>query len=221
LPDESLLQQLREGVSGLQICLDDGQLGTLIAYVQLLKKWNRTHNLTSIDSLEEMLVKHLLDSLSTLPYISESAMLDVGSGAGLPSIPLAIARPGLNCTALDASHKRTVFMRTAARELALDNVEVVYSRVEKFQAKPFPLICSRAFSSLKQFVQSTGHLLQGDGSWIAMKGAIKELEREELPASIRVVKEVPLSVPGLQAERRVLFLKNTAPGISPEANTGV
>lgn len=206
--EEYLIKKLREGASLLDINLDASQLAKLIAYIHLIQKWNRTHNLTAIDSIEEMVIKHLLDSLSILPFINETVLLDVGSGAGLPSIPLAIANPDLNCTALDASHKRIVFMRTVARELALDNLEVVHSRVENFKAKAFPLICSRAFSSLKQFVQSTQHLLQSDGCWMAMKGAVTDVEREELPPTIRIEKEVLLTVPGVQAERRLLFLTN-------------
>lgn len=196
-------------MDALGISLDQQQLEKLISYLSLIYKWNKTHNLTAITSLDEMVVKHLLDSLSLLPYIDQTSLLDVGAGAGLPSIPIAIANNQVLCTALDSSHKRTVFMRTAARELELENLEVVHSKAQDFKGRKFPLICSRAFSSLKNFVTGTEHLLESGGCWLAMKGQEPGQERDDLPASVNVVREIALTVPGLQAQRRLVILKKS------------
>lgn len=210
MPEDVLYQKLAQGVTDLGLTVEVSQKEKLIRFIGLIEKWNKTHNLTAIESLDEMVVKHLLDSLSLLPHLDNNELLDVGAGAGLPSIPLAIANSDLNCTALDASYKRTVFMRTVARELGLSNLTIVHSKVEAFQSNPFPAICSRAFSSLKDFVLSTEHLLQENGCWLAMKGQEPEAEIDDLPLNACIVNELALHVPGLDAQRRLIVLQKVA-----------
>jgi 16S rRNA (guanine527-N7)-methyltransferase len=172
----------------------------------LLAKWNKVHNLTAVRDPEEMITLHLLDALSVLPYLQGSSLLDVGSGGGLPGIPLAIARPELSVTLLDSSHKKSAFQRQAKVELGLKNVEVVCGRVEKYQpAQKFDMVISRAFSDLAEYVKLTDHLLSETGKWLAMKGVYPYDEIAQLKkVSVEVV---PLTVPGLEAQRHLVFLK--------------
>ncbi|TCJ12727.1 16S rRNA (guanine(527)-N(7))-methyltransferase RsmG [Parasulfuritortus cantonensis] len=178
----------------------------LLAYLDLLRKWNKTYNLTAIHEPERMLTHHLLDSLAVLPYIGAERLLDVGAGAGLPGIPLAIARPGLAVTLIDASHKKVAFMHQAAIELGLDNVKAVHGRVEQLPAAPFPQIISRAFSDLSDFVRLTRPLLAEGGEWLAMKGLFPNEELAQLKGA-RLKRDIELAVPGLDANRHLIVLE--------------
>lgn len=181
----------------------------LIAYVRLIEKWNRVHNLTAVREPEQMVVLHLLDSLTVLPHLAGmTSLLDVGTGAGLPGIPLAIARPDLRVTLLDSNHKKTTFLTQAKAELALANVEIVSERVERWQPeKKFDAVVSRAFSELSDFVLQAGHLVAGGGAMLAMKGVHPFDEIARLPATHRVENVLELNVPTLDAKRHLVLLK--------------
>lgn len=178
----------------------------LLDYLALLGKWNKTYNLTAIHKPERMLTHHLLDSLATLPYIAADRLLDVGSGAGLPGIPLALARPDLWVTLIDSSHKKCAFMQQAAIELKLANVTVVHGRVEDLNPDgKFPQIISRAFSDLSEFVRVSAAVLAPGGEWLAMKGLYPNEEVAQLKGA-RLLRDVELRVPGLAAERHLIVL---------------
>ena len=187
--------------------LSESQRNHLLSYLELLQKWNKVHNLTAVRDPAEMVTLHLLDSLSVLPHINVERLLDVGSGAGLPGIPLAVCRPDLQVTVMDASQKKASFMRQAKAELGLGNLEVVCGRVEQYQPpRIFDAIISRAFSDLKEFVSLTRHLLMPGGSWLAMKGVHPHDELAQLPADVQVIDILPLHVPGLDAQRHLVVL---------------
>jgi 16S rRNA (guanine527-N7)-methyltransferase len=205
--------QLAEGLLALGIDLPPATQERLLAYAALLEKWNRTYNLTALRSPEKAVSHHLLDSLAILPHLADefscNSLLDVGSGGGLPGIPLAIARPGLAVTLLDSNSKKTAFLRQATIELALANVTVHCGRIEEFRpARPFAHIVSRAFAELADFVRPTRALLAPDGCWLAMKGLIPHEEIARLPAGIVVDRLLPLTVPGVDGERHLLLLKD-------------
>ncbi len=198
-----LTQGLQE--AGIQLPMDIQQ--KLLEYLALLQKWNKVHNLTAVRDPEEMVTLHLLDSLSVMPYIQSGNLLDVGSGAGLPGIPLAICKPELQVTVLDSSHKKTSFMRQAKAELGIPNLQVVCSRVEAYvPEQPFDIVISRAFSDLAEFMQLTRHLGKHGAQWLAMKGVYPFEELAQIKSEpIRVV---PLQVPGLEAQRHLVFLSS-------------
>lgn len=201
-PQEKLTRGLLE--MGLDLPLATQQ--KLLDYLNLLVKWNKVHNLTAVRDIGEMVTLHLLDSLAVLPHIRSGKLLDVGSGAGLPGIPLALVRPDLDITLLDSNNKKSTFQRQAKAELGLSNLQVVCSRVEKFQPEQkFGQIISRAFSNLAEFVGLTKHLLADQGQWLAMKGVYPYDEITQLKdMSVDVL---PLDVPGLEAQRHMVFLK--------------
>jgi 16S rRNA (guanine527-N7)-methyltransferase len=191
---------------GLEIAVE-GQ-AKLLKYLALLGKWNKTYNLTAIHEPERMLTHHLLDSLAVLPFVTADRLLDVGSGAGLPGIPLAIARPGLRVTLIDASHKKCSFMQQAAIELKLDNVEVVHGRVEDMNLEVrYIQIVSRAFSELNEFVGISAPLLAPGGEWLAMKGLYPNEEIAQLKGA-RLKRDIKLHIPGLEAERHLIILES-------------
>lgn len=183
-------------------------------YLALLTKWNRVYNLTAITDPAQMITHHALDSLAVavpldalLAGTTGRRILDVGSGAGLPGIPLAIARPAWHLTLLDTNSKKTAFIAQAAAEIGLPNVSVATARVESFASAAFDVIVSRAFSSLRDFVVQTRQLLAPAGHWAAMKGIAPHDELRELPADVECREIRRLRVPGLDAERHLLLLK--------------
>lgn len=203
----TLADALGRGLADLGLEVEADTRERLLDYLALLGKWNQTYNLTAIREPERMLTHHLLDSLAILPHVDADNLLDVGSGAGLPGIPLAIVRPGLAVTVIDASRKKSDFMRQAAIELGLANVESIHGRVEDYRpARPFARIVSRAFSELAEFVRLTRHLLAGDGRWLAMKGTLPSTEIEALSGA-RVAGIERLRVPGLDAERHLIIME--------------
>jgi len=197
---------LDSGLNTLGLTLPDGAADRLLAYRDLLYKWNRTYNLTALRDPEQAITHHLLDSLAILPWISADNLLDVGSGGGLPGIPLAIARPDLNVTMVDAVHKKVSFLQQAAIELGLPRVKAIHTRIEDLTGQ-YALISSRAFSELADFVGLTRHLLAPEGRWLAMKGVIPQAEINALPADVQVESIQPLQVPGLDAERHLIILR--------------
>lgn len=200
------LTRLNDALAVMGIDLDGECQARLVDYLVLLAKWNKAYNLTAIHDPERMLTHHLLDSLAVLPHVNGPRLLDVGSGAGLPGIPLAIARPELQVTVIDASHKKAAFMRQAAIELGLGNVSARHGRVEDLgPAGEYPQIISRAFSDLSDFVRLTRHLLADGGEWLAMKGLYPNEELAQLKGA-RLRRDIPLHIPGLDADRHLIIL---------------
>ena len=186
----------------------------LRAYLDLLAKWNRTYNLTAIREPEKMVTHHVLDSLAVLPHLEalnrskSPSLLDVGSGAGLPAVPLAIARPAWRVVALDSSHKKGAFVQQVASELSLANVESVVARVEDYRpAAPFAVVISRAFSDLATFAESSARHLAPGGRLVAMKGVRPDEEIAQLPPMFRVVAIEALAVPGIDAARHLVVME--------------
>jgi 16S rRNA (guanine527-N7)-methyltransferase len=203
----TLERSLSQAINAMGLNMGDECETRLLAFLALIGKWNRAYNLTAIHEPERMLTHHLLDSLAILPSVGSGPLLDVGSGAGLPGIPLALARPDLDLTLLDSSQKRCVFMQQAVIELKLGNVRVVHARAEEFQpAAPFPQIVSRAFSELSDFVKATRHLLARGGEWLAMKGLHPNEEIARLKGA-RVNRELKLRIPGLDGERHLVIME--------------
>jgi len=205
----TLEERLAGGLSAMGLALPPEARAKLLDYVQLIAKWNRVHNLTAVREPEQMITLHLLDSLSILPHLDGAAtVLDVGSGAGLPGIPLAIARPDLRVTLLDSSHKKATFLTQAKSELGLSGVEVACERVEQWKpAHPFDAVVSRAFSDLVDFVAQAKHLVAPGGQMLAMKGVHPFDEIAKVPASHRVERVVELTVPQLDAKRHLVLLR--------------
>ena len=204
----SLQTQLAAGIAALGLALPEGAEAELLAYLALLDKWNRVYNLTAVRDTERMVSHHLLDSLAAVPFFGGEAVLDVGSGGGLPGIPLAIARPELQVTLIDSIAKKTAFLLQAKAELGLANLNVVTSRVEDFRPSTrFDIITSRAFSDLKEFVTLTRHLLKPGGHWLAMKGLMPHEEIASLPDWVKVSADHALLVPGLEANRHLIVLE--------------
>jgi len=203
--------QLAAGIAALDLALPAGAEEKLLAYLALLDKWNRVYNLTAVRDVERMVSHHLLDSLAVLPYLQGETLLDVGSGGGLPGIPLAIARPALQVTLIDSIAKKTAFLLQAKAELGLANVSVVTGRVEDHKPEaPFDLITSRAFADLREFVTLTRHLLKPGGRWLAMKGLYPHEEAALLPPGVKVSADHALVVPGLEAHRHLIVLEPAA-----------
>ena len=204
--DPAIASAIAQGVEALPFELDSGQVQQLAALVGLLTKWNRVYNLTAVRDPREMVRRHILDSLVVLPWLHGDRLLDVGTGAGLPGLPLAIARPDLDITLLDSSDKKLRFVRQVAAELNLDRVTVVHARMQAYQpAQPFDMVISRAVSSLAELYRLTHHLLRDDGRFLFMKGARPDAELEDFEHAGSVQIE-PLQVPGLDAERHLLIL---------------
>ena len=202
----TLEQELQAGLAQLGLELSAEQIDRLNQYLALLNKWNKTYNLTAVRETERMVAYHVLDSLSALPHIQGVRVLDVGSGGGMPGMLFAIARPDWQLTLIDANHKKTTFLRQAAIELGLNNVEVHCERVEALAAPAFDVITSRAFADLAEFVRLTRHVLADGGVWAALKGVYPYEEIAQLPDDIRVVSVLALHVPGLDAERHLVTL---------------
>ena len=200
---------LKQGIKDLRLELSEEQVEKLLDYLALLNKWNSVYNLTSVRDPLQMVTLHLLDSLAAVPAFEGAAnVLDVGAGGGLPGMVLAISRPDMKVSMIDTVHKKTAFLNQVKAELGLVNVTVYTKRVEQLEVKTkFDVITSRAFADLSDFVNWSGHLLQEGGRFIALKGTAPEDERERLPEPWKVQKLEPLTVPGLQAERHLVFIE--------------
>ena len=199
--------QLRDGLTTMNLSLNDDQQHKLLAFLGLLNKWTRAYNLTAVRDEREMVSRQLLDSLSILPWVTTEHLLDVGAGGGLPGIPLAIALPGKRFTLLDSNGKKTRFLNQCVLELGLDNVEVVHGRAEDCRpAQPFTQISSRAFTALDNLVRWCGDLLAFEGEFLAMKGQFPDDEVAALPTGWRITSSHALAVPGAGAERHLLVL---------------
>ena len=204
-PSPNLEPTLLAGLKALQ--LPEACAPRLLAFQTELEKWNFTYNLTAIRDPHEMVTRHLLDSLAVLPLL-RGRVLDVGAGAGLPCIPLAIAAPELHLTGIDSVGKKVRFMRHAQRTLGLTNFEPLEGRVEDLPATlQFDTITSRAFSSLADFFTLTRHLLAPDGQWVAMKGKLDAQEQAAIPPDVEIIEVRALSVPGLHEARHAVIAK--------------
>lgn len=197
---------LQRGLAELGVVLPEAAQQKLLAFRDLLLKWNRTYNLTALRDPGQAISHHLLDSLAILPYVGSGPLLDVGSGGGLPGIPLAIARPELAVGMVDTVQKKATFLRQAAIELGLKNVSAHHAHVEEMRGQ-YAQISSRAFAEIELFTRLTRHLLAPGGRWLAMKGIRPDDELHALPADIAVEAIIPLHVPGLAAERHLIILK--------------
>ncbi|HFD3889317.1 16S rRNA (guanine(527)-N(7))-methyltransferase RsmG [Serratia nevei] len=189
--------------------LPDQQKQQLLGYVGMLDKWNKAYNLTSVRDPQQMLVRHILDSIVVNPHLQGSRFIDVGTGPGLPGIPLAIVRPDAHFTLLDSLGKRVRFLRQVQHELGLNNIEPVQSRVEEFPAEPpFDGVISRAFASLQDMLSWCHHLpAKGLGRFYALKGVRPDEELTQLPAGVSLESIVRLQVPELEGERHLVILK--------------
>ncbi len=205
----SLALRLNEGLVALGIVISESAQARLILYLALIEKWNKVHNLTAIRCPEQMLTHHILDSLAVLPHLGSAKKLaDIGSGAGLPGIPLAIAREDLAVTLLDSSHKRQAFQLQCKAELALNNVVPIHSRAEDFRAENgFDVVISRAFSDLGEFVSSARHLCAPGARLLAMKGLYPDDEITRLPTGAHLIASHELKIPGLDATRHLLEIE--------------
>ena len=199
--------KLAQGITQLDLEISAEQQQQLMAYLALLQKWNKVYNLTAIREAEQMVSHHLLDSLAVLPHLWPGRWLDVGCGAGLPGLVLAIVRPQWHFTLLDSNGKKTSFVQQAVIELGLQNVTVCCARVEEMQSpQKFDGIISRAFAETADFIALTRHLRAEKGRWAAMKGT-PEQELERLPEDVAVERIIPLNVSGLDAARCLVILK--------------
>jgi 16S rRNA (guanine527-N7)-methyltransferase len=208
---EPLRQRLRKGLTALNLTLDEAVVASLLDYVDLLLRWNAAYNLTAVRDAGEMITRHLLDSLAILPFVTGRSLVDLGSGAGLPGIPLALARPQLEVCLVDSNGKKARFLREAVRQLHLAHARVVEARVENVTGH-YDCVTARAFATLADMLAWGGHLLAGDGRWLALKGRFPQDELDDLPQGFAVEAVHRLVVPGLDAERHLVIIKRSGDG---------
>ena len=199
---------LAAGIQALGLELSLTQQRQLLEYVELLAKWNKAYNLTAVRDPADMVIRHLLDALSVLPHVQATELLDVGSGAGIPGIPLAIAMPALRATLIDSNGKKTRFAKQAAMALNLANVEVVQVRAEQYRNSS-PQVISRAFASLPDMIDVAGHLLAPGGRLLAMKAVLTDMERAGVKPPWQV-ERIALTVPELNEHRQLIVLTRAA-----------
>lgn len=206
--DKALVQsEIERGLSALDLAEPAGLGERLFAYLELLVKWNAAYNLTAVRDPGDMVTRHLMDSLAVLAFVGQERVLDVGTGAGLPGLVLAMAHPAQSYVLLDSSGKKTRFVEHAAARLGIENVAVVKARAEEHEDDDgFGVVLSRAFSTVGDFVRVAGHLARPEGRLLAMKGALPESELEDLPAGWRLQAAHRLTVPGLHERRHLLEL---------------
>lgn len=205
---ENCRKILQQGLQELNIGTDESQLELLLAFIKLIEKWNKAYNLTAVRDREDMARLHILDSLTVLPFIKGNHVADIGTGAGLPGIPLAIFLPDVEFTLVDSNSKKTRFVQQAILELKLKNVNVIHSRVENLPADSlFSTVIMRAFASLQDIMRLTSHLLDKQGILLAMKGQQPEEELIKFGAQYSVI---PVTVPGVEAERCLIRIEELA-----------
>jgi 16S rRNA (guanine527-N7)-methyltransferase len=207
---------LRQGAAGMALGLPSVALDQLASYLELLVKWNRVYNLTAIRDEAKLVSHHVLDSLAVVKHLPDGSVVDVGSGAGLPGIPIAVSCPDRVVALLDSNQKKCAFLTQAITELGLANIRVVAVRAESYRpAELFTTVISRAFSDLADFVKLAGHLRAADGVMVAMKGRYPGAEIEQLPPRWKVEKTVPVQVPQLGAARHLVFINSKSPATVP------
>ena len=199
---------LEAGITKLCLPVTNQQISLFLDYLEILKKWNEAYNLTAVRNLEDMVAMHLLDSLSIAPFIKGKNILDAGTGAGLPGIPLAILYPERRFTLLDSNGKKIRFLFQTKNQLGLENVNEVQARAEKYQTEaPFSAITSRAFSGLVEMIEKTKHLLGKEGRFYAMKGQFQDQELSMLPKHYKVIAVHHLVVPGVNSKRHLIEIE--------------
>lgn len=203
---DRLLHRLDEGLAALGLDLPDSVRGRLIDYVELLARWNSAYNLTAVRDPGEMVARHLLDSLAIAAHVSGASLADLGTGAGLPGIPLALLQPERQFTLVDSNGKKARFLREAVRSLKLANVRVFEGRVQDVPGQ-FDCITARAFATLADMLNWAGGLLADGGSWLAMKGKLQDEEIAALPAGFRIEQTLALAVPGTVGERHLIVIR--------------
>lgn len=206
---ETLRLQLERGIADLRVTLPDDAVERLLDYRELLERWNSAYNLTAIRDDREMIARHLLDSLTILPYVHGRSLADLGTGPGLPGIPLAIAEPAREVLMVDSNGKKVRFLREAIRSLKLGNAKALQSRVEDVEGT-FECITARAFASLADMLGWGGHLLAPGGVWLAMKGKHPDDELADVPEGFRVEAIHALAVPGVEGERHLVVIRRAA-----------
>jgi 16S rRNA (guanine527-N7)-methyltransferase len=203
---EALQAQLERGIAALGASLPDGAVDRLLDYRELLERWNSAYNLTAVRNADEMVSRHLLDSLAILPYVHGRTLADLGTGPGLPGIPLAIAEPAREVLMVDSNGKKVRFLREAIRSLKLVNAKALQSRVEDVEGT-FECVTARAFASLADMLGWGGHLLAPGGVWLAMKGKHPAEELDGVPEGFRVEAIHALGVPGVDGERHLVVIR--------------
>jgi len=205
----TLEEQVGRGLVSMGIAVSPAQQARLVAHLELVAKWNRVHNLTAVRETSQMVVLHLLDSLSILPHLEGARTIaDVGTGPGFPGIPVAIVREDARVTLVESSHKKCAFLQQAKTELALVNAEIACERVEQFDPPvKFDAVVSRAFSDLPDFVAQAGHLVAPGGRLVAMKGVYPFDEIARVPSTHRVAQVLELHVPSLEAKRHLVVVE--------------
>ncbi|TXS93741.1 16S rRNA (guanine(527)-N(7))-methyltransferase RsmG [Parahaliea maris] len=215
MPDPALRAELAAGCQKLEVDVSPAQLDLLCEYLALLAKWNRAYNLTAVRDPAEMVRKHLLDSLAIAPLVLGQRLIDVGTGGGLPGVPLSILYPQREFHLLDSNSKKTRFLFQVKTALGLDNMTVHHARVESFQPEAlFDTVLSRAFASLQDMVSGCRHLLADGGHFQAMKGIFPETEIADLAGVCEILAVTPLEVPGLAEQRHLVDMRLLSPGAS-------
>ncbi len=205
--DPSLESRIMQGLDALDVSYGDRAVGSLVAFMNLLAEWNKTHNLTAVDDMDDMLSKHIFDCASIIPYIKGLTLLDVGSGAGLPGMVLAILSPALEVTSVETRGKKAQFQMYAANKLGLNNFKVENCRIEDFKpSEKFAMVTSRAFSSLQNFVEGSKNAIAANGRWLAMKGAVPKDELKVLKKMGLKFDTFALKVPDLDAQRNLIVI---------------
>lgn len=203
---ELLRRRLTDGLAVLSVGMPENGVELLLDYVALLERWNRAYNLTAVRDPADMVTRHLLDSLAIVPHVRGDTLADLGTGAGLPGIPLAIHEPRRQLTLVDSNGKKVRFLREVQRRLPLTNIEPVCSRVESLSGL-YACVTARAFASLADMLQLGGHLLAGDGRWLALKGRVDDDELAGIPPQFRIHEVHSLAVPGLDAQRHLVIIR--------------
>jgi len=205
---EELQELLSREIASLPFSLPEGSTARFVQFVQLLHKWNSTYNLTSVRDMRQMLARHIMDSVVVHPYLQGNQVLDVGCGAGLPGIPLAIINPDMHFTLLDSNSKKTRFVQQAMTELQLGNITVVTERIEYYRPEnAFDTIVARAYSAIDNLVAGIQHCVSAHSIILAMKGTYPVAELDTIPQGYHLDKVEPLQVPGMEAERHLVILK--------------
>jgi 16S rRNA (guanine527-N7)-methyltransferase len=203
---DSLQHQIENGIEVLRLQLPDRAVPRLLNYLNLLVRWNAAYNLTAVREPEQMVTRHLLDSLAVLPLVQGMSLADLGSGAGLPGVPLAVALPDIQVTLVDSNGKKARFLREVARALPLPNVRVAQMRAQDLRGS-FDCITARALAGLPEMLEWGGHLLAPQGIWLALKGKADETRSLQVPAGFHIEAVHRLDVPGLDAERHVIAIR--------------
>ncbi|MFT5840189.1 MAG: 16S rRNA (guanine527-N7)-methyltransferase [Flavobacteriales bacterium] len=211
--ENELLAILKRSLKNCELVVTDGQQQQLINYVLMMHKWNKTYNLTSVREPQQMIIKHIVDSIVVAPFLDKIKYIDVGTGPGLPGIPLAIMCPDKEFILLDSLGKRVRFMKQVAYELKIDNIQPIQSRVEDFVSNvEIDGVLSRAFASLKDMLHWCQHLVDSHGVFLALKGQLSAEELKELPLGFILQETIKLDVPGLEGERHIVKIKKQPVG---------